>query len=100
MPPLSQWLVSFGVPSLLSIAVTYGAMRLIFRKDLRLSIETALDAEPLKSEGKLVLIGLGVMVLTLLLASTFKKDLGLPACLAALVITAVVSIKARTNQSR
>jgi arsenical pump membrane protein len=33
----------------------------------------------------------------LLTASAMKKDLGLPTCLAALVITAVVSIKARSS---
>ena len=37
------------------------------------------------------------MVITLLTASTFKKDLGLPACLAALAITAVVSVKTKSS---
>src|ERR1700743_774710 len=34
MPPLGKWLLFFGVPTVLSIAATYGAMRLIFRKEL------------------------------------------------------------------
>ncbi len=97
MPPLGQWLVSFGVPSLLSIAATYAVMRLLFQKELKATIEEKVEAEPLRGEGKLVLIGLGLMIVTLLTASTFKQDLGLPACLAALVITAVVSIKSRSN---
>ncbi len=70
-------------------------MRLIFRKDLQAAIECEIDDVPLKSEGKLVLVGVGFMVATLLLTSSLKKDLGLPACLAALIITAVMSIKAR-----
>jgi arsenical pump membrane protein len=37
------------------------------------------------------------MIAVLLTASAMKQDLGLPTCLAALVITAVVSIKARSN---
>jgi arsenical pump membrane protein len=37
------------------------------------------------------------MVLVLLTASLLKKDLGLPTCLAALAITAAVSIKSRKN---
>ena len=37
------------------------------------------------------------MIAVLLTASAFKKDLGLPTCLAALVITAVVSIRSRSN---
>ncbi len=38
-----------------------------------------------------------MMIAVLLTASELKKDLGLPACLAALVITLVVSIKNRSN---
>ena len=97
MPPLGQWLLSFGVPSLLSIAATYAVMRVVFRKDLKNSIECEVEAEPLKSEGKLVLAGLVMMVAVLLTASELKRDLGLPACLAALVVTAVVSIKNKSN---
>ena len=97
MPTLREWLAAFGVPSLLSIAATYGVMRFVFRKDLRSCIECEVEAEPLRSEGKLVLAGLAVMVAVLLTASSLKKDLGLPTCLAALAITAAVSIKCRSN---
>jgi len=38
-----------------------------------------------------------MMIAVLLTASAMKKDLGLPTCVAALAITAVVSIKARSN---
>jgi arsenical pump membrane protein len=100
MPPLGQWLLSFGVPSVLSIVATYAIMRLIFRKDLRSAIDCEVQAAPLNGDGKLVLVGLAVMVLVLLTASSLKKDLGLPACLAALAITAAVSIKARSNPLR
>jgi arsenical pump membrane protein len=97
MPPLGRWLLSFGVPSILSIATTYAVMRWIFRKDLRSRIEATVDANQLGDNGKLVLGGLGLMVAVLLTASALDKDLGLPTCLAALAITAAVSIKARSN---
>ena len=100
MPPLGQWLLSFGVPSLLSIVSTYGVMRVLFYSELRATIDETVEVEVLKNEGKLVLTGLVLMVVTLLTASTLKKDLGLPACLAALVITGVVSIKAESNPLR
>lgn len=100
MPPLGQWLLSFGIPSSLSIAATYVIMRILFRKDLKSSIECEVKAEPLRSEGKLVLAGLVLMIAVLLTASELKKDLGLPACLAALAITVVVSIKNRSNPLR
>lgn len=100
MPPLGRWLLSFGVPSLLSISATYLAMRLVFRKDLSGKIEEGVKPEPLKTNGRLVLSGLGCVVAVLLAASAFDKDLGLPTCLAALVVTAVVSTKARSNPLR
>jgi arsenical pump membrane protein len=44
-----------------------------------------------------VLAGLAAMIAVLLTASSLGKDLGLPTCLAALLITAAVSIKGRSN---
>ena len=97
MPPLGHWLLIFGVPSVLSILATYLVLRLYFREQLRGSIREGIEAEPLRPEGKLVLAGLALMVAVLLTASVFKQDLGLPACAAALAVTAAVSIKARSN---
>jgi arsenical pump membrane protein len=97
MPPLGRWLLSFGVPSLLSIAATYAVLRFLFRKDLRAELEGEAEEKSLNGAGKLVLAGLVFMILVLLVASTLKRDLGLPTCLAALAITAIVSIKSRSN---
>jgi arsenical pump membrane protein len=97
MPPLGRWLLSYGIPSLLSIATTFIVMRWLFRKELCAAIEGEVEAKPLRGEGALVLGGLAAMVIVLLTASSLGKDLGLPTCLAALAITAVVSIKARSN---
>jgi arsenical pump membrane protein len=97
MPPLGRWLADFGVPSLLSILVTYVVMRLLFRKELCKSIECEVGDTKLTGNGKLVLAGLALMIAVLLTASAMKKDLGMPTCLAALVITVIVSIKARSN---
>src|SRR6202166_2044009 len=84
MPPLGSWLVSFGIPCLLSIASTFIVLRWLFRKDLRATIEGEVEAHPLRGDGKLVLAGLAAMVVVLLTASSLDKDLGLPTCLAAL----------------
>jgi arsenical pump membrane protein len=100
MPPLGTWLSDFGVPSLLSIGVTFLVMRFVFRKELRNSIECEVEDARLSANGKLVLAGLALMIAVLLTASAFKKDLGLPTCIAALLITAVVSIKAKSNPLR
>jgi arsenical pump membrane protein len=100
MPPLGRWLASYGVPSLLSIAATFIVMRWLFRKELCASIEGEVETSPLGREGALVLAGLATMVIVLLTASSLGKDLGLPTCVAALAITAIVSIIARSNPLR
>ena len=97
MPPLGRWLVSFGLPSILSIAATYLVLRFVFRKELAGGTEESDGAKPLSANGKIVLGGIASMLVVLLTASALDKDLGLPTCLAALAVTVVVCIKARTN---
>jgi arsenical pump membrane protein len=97
MPPLGRWLLDFGVPSVLSILVTFLVMRLLFRKELCKSIACEVEETKLSGNGKLVLAGLALTIAVLMTASAMKKDLGLPTCLAALVITVVISVKARSN---
>jgi arsenical pump membrane protein len=97
MPPLGRWLSSFGLPSILSIVATYLVLRFVFRKELAGSTEEGGAAKILSSNGKIVLGGIAFMVAVLLTASALDRDLGLPTCLAALAITAVVCIKARSN---
>jgi arsenical pump membrane protein len=97
MPPLGRWLADFGVPSVISIVATFLVMRILFRDELCKTIECEVEDTKLSGNGKLVLAGLALMIAVLLTASAMKKDLGLPTCLAALAITAVVSIKSRSN---
>jgi len=97
MPPLGTWLADFGVPSLLSILVTFLVIRILFRHELCKSIQCEVEDTKLSGNGKLVLTGLALMIAVLLTASAMKKDLGLPTCLAALAITAVVSVKSKSN---
>lgn len=97
MPPLGRWLVSFGLPSVLSIVSTYFVMRLVFRADLQAAIDAEVEDCSLTAGGKLVLAGLACMILVLLTASAFDKDLGLPSCIAALLVTVVVAVKEKSN---
>lgn len=97
MPPLERWMEGFTVPSLLSIVVTFAVLRILFRRELCHRIECAVEDIELTANGKLVLAGLALMIAVLLTASAMKKDLGLPTCLAALAITALVSIRSRSN---
>ncbi len=97
MPPLGRWLMSFGLPSILSIAATYFVLRYVFRKELARSTKDGEAANSLSTNGKIVLGGIASTVAVLLIASALDQDLGLPTCLAALAITATVCIKARSN---
>jgi arsenical pump membrane protein len=100
MPPLKQWLASFSIPSIFSIAATFLVLRLYFRKDLSDSIQEHVEDRELRPAGKLVLWGLGFVVTILMTASALNKDLGLPTLLGALFIAAVISIKEKANPVR
>jgi arsenical pump membrane protein len=97
MPPLGRWLGSFLLPSLISIAVTFSVLRWYFRKELCQSFEISGEKAKLQANGKLVLWGLLLVVAVLLVMSSLGKDLGLPTCIAALGVTAVISIRNRSN---
>jgi arsenical pump membrane protein len=97
LPSLSRWLASFLLPSVLSIAVTFFVLRWYFRKDICGELEEPKEKVNLKRSGKLVLWGLGLVVVVLLVFSSLKQDLGLPTCIAALCVTTVVCIKNRCN---
>ncbi len=97
MPPLARWIFAFGVPSLLSIVTTFFVLRWLFRHELRASLDSAMAEHALTHNGKLVVRSVGLVVGVLLVASWMGKDVGLPTCLAALTITALVCIKERSN---
>jgi arsenical pump membrane protein len=97
MPPLGRWLLAFGVPCLLAIASTFVVLRWVFRKDLGGRIEYPVEARPLNSNGKLVMGAVAGVVAVLLVASSLGMDLGLPTCVAALAVTALICVKERSN---
>jgi len=97
MPPLVSWLHLFALPSLFSIIATYAVLRWYFRRDLADGIEHEAEERALGHNGKIVLCGLLLVVAVLLVASALGKDLGLPACVTACVIVAVVSLVTRES---
>lgn len=97
VPSLGHWLAAFALPSALSIATTYFVLRALLRAELADTIEVDLAPRPLSSSGRLVVLGLVVVSASLLVASAFAVDLGLPTLVCALVITAFVSLVERTN---
>jgi len=97
MPPLANWMLAFGVPSMLSIATTFLVLRWLFKDQLEARLDSAIEEVRLNANGKLVVASIGLIVAVLLIASWKAKDLGLPTCLAALSITLLVCLKERAN---
>ena len=82
MPRLWAWLTQFGVASIVSIIVTYIALRFALRADLTGSI--FLDQRPtiLTSGGRVAAAGIAVTAIILMIASSQDWQLGLPTFLA------------------
>jgi len=97
MPPLFLWLAMFALPSIVSITVTYLLLRWYCRDEMSTPSEEAEAVPPLSEPGKVSLIGILSVAVVLLAASALKLDLGLPTCLASLVIAAIVLIRERSN---
>jgi len=97
MPPLFLWLAMFALPSIVSITVTYLLLRWYCRDEMSTPSEEAEAVPQLSEPGKVSLIGILSVAVVLLAASALKLDLGLPTCLASLVIAAIVLIRERSN---
>jgi arsenical pump membrane protein len=97
VPPLAHWLSWFAVPSVISIVVTFFVLRWIFQRQIEGPIGCNVENHLLTQDGKLVLGGVLATVFTLLIASALGWDLGLPTCLAAVVVAVLVSFKTRSN---
>jgi arsenical pump membrane protein len=97
MPPLGRWLVAFGFPAAVSIIATYAVLRWCFRRELRNGIAQSEERTHLTGNARLVLAGIVLVIVVLLVSSSLGWDLGLPTCLAALVIAIIAVIRVRTN---
>jgi len=98
MPPLSRWMGTFLVPSIVSILVTFVA--LYWTQRLALADDTiALDVErpKLTASAKLAGGGLIITAALLLAASAVHLDLGLPTFVAGVLTTLLVLALVRQN---
>jgi arsenical pump membrane protein len=90
MPPLSEWLRTFALPSLAAIVATYLALRLTQRRALDASVAVIDTIAPLTRAGKLAASGILMTAIVLLTASAMDRDLGLPTFIAGAVVTVLV----------
>jgi arsenical pump membrane protein len=91
MPHLAAWLSQFGLPSVVSIAVTYLTLRFALRGALaREEIATTVEKPWLGHGGRLAAYGIGAIAIALLACSALDMELGLPTFLCGAVTTAIV----------
>ncbi len=89
LPPLMPWLRTFLLPSVCSIAATYVVLRWSLREDLEGRVKDdseASEAARLSREGHFVAWGIIGTGLILIGASASGLDLGLPTCVAAVLV--------------
>jgi arsenical pump membrane protein len=98
MPPLSKWLSTFAVPSLVAIIVTFAMLYWSQRREIKSeTLQGQIDAPALSHSAKLAGFGLLFTAVVLIVASAIGIDLGWPTFLAGLLTTALVL--ALTRQS-
>lgn len=97
MPPLGQWLGSFALPSLASIAVTFAALWLVERKRLRGTCESDVERAPLTHGGMVALAAIILTAVLLVVVSALDKPLGLPTAIAGVITALIVSGDARRS---
>jgi arsenical pump membrane protein len=97
MPPLSDWLRIFALPSVVAIVATYLALRLTQRDALDAKVASVDSISQLSFGGKLVALGIAMTAIVLLAASALGRDLGLPTFIAGAAVTVLVLAIARQS---
>jgi arsenical pump membrane protein len=100
MPPLFEWLPRFLVPSIVSILVTYVALRWTDRSEIAGPVASNIEAPRLGIGGRIAAAGIGAAACLLLVASARGWQLGRPTLAAgvgSLILTCLVS---RTSPRR
>jgi len=97
MPSLGQWLLTFGLPSVASILVTFLILRWLSHKLLQGKMKTDVEGRQLSGTGKLTLYGIALRAATLMTASALNLDLGAPALAVGLLVALVISFRDHTT---
>jgi arsenical pump membrane protein len=97
MPPLAHWLSLYALPSLLSVAATFGVLRWSQRGQLRQPLSVDIQVAPLTTGGRMAALGIGGTAVVLLASSAFDIQLGLPAFLAGVATSVLGLMQSRTR---
>jgi arsenical pump membrane protein len=99
MPSLIEWLRYFGLPSVISIAVTYTLLRFSQRASIGGQVAEAPSASKLSNSGKVVAAGIAVTAIVLLGVSSRGLGLGLPTLVCGATVT-VITLALRRQTPR
>jgi arsenical pump membrane protein len=97
MPPLSDWLRIFALPSVAAIVATYLALRLTQRDALDAKVASVDRISRLSLGGKLAALGIAMTAIVLLAASALGRDLGFPTFIAGVAVAGLVLAIARQS---
>jgi len=95
LPTLGRWLVSFALPSLLSIAATYVMLALASRKGLKGHVATDVDSVALGTSGRITLGGIISTAVVLIVASSRGAPLGVTTCICGAAVFAGITLRDR-----
>jgi len=96
-PPLADWLSRFALPSIVSIAATYAALRFVVRRDLEGSCERVVETPVLTPGAWAALAGIGVTAIALMTVSALDRPLGWPTAICGAATTLVSFAVARAS---
>jgi arsenical pump membrane protein len=97
MPPLGQWVGSFALPSVASIAATFVALRLVEHRRIAGDCASDVEREPLSTGGKAALAGIVLTAALLVAMSALDVELGLPTACAGVATALGVSALGRRS---
>lgn len=100
LPSLLQWIPLFLLPSIVSITITYFALRFTQRKYLHQPLEKEVLVTPLTKGGFTSLLGIVGTGVVLLTCSAFKVQLGLPTAITGMVTSSIVLIIVKKKPGR
>lgn len=100
LPGLPQWLHWFLLPAIVSVLVTFVALRFLWRAELRERLGPLTESPRLSRGGIVTAFGLFFSIGALLTASAFEVPLGAPTCAAAFVVLLIVTAMTSLDELR
>jgi arsenical pump membrane protein len=97
MPTLANWLMQFGLPSIVSIGVTYAVLLFTQRRRLAAAVSEVANSQPLRPAGRMAAGAIVLTAVILLTSSALNWSLGLPTCMAGLSAALVIGLLRRAS---